>query len=338
MKNINTMEQTEIDVVITWVDSADYEWLNEKKKYNANVDVDDSIARYRDFGTLKYVLRSIEKFAPWVRKIFLVTNGQVPNWLQLENEKVQIIKHSDFMPAEYLPTFSSHPIEWNFHRIKDLSENFIYFNDDVILTDYVQPDDFFKNDLPCDSFVLDVISPKEFFSHIIFNNTLVLNKYFNLKQTIKKNKKKFFNLKYGKKLIRNLILSRLNVFYGIHNHHVAISFKKSSFETLWKKEGEWIDLTCKNRFRNKNDISLWLVRYWQLATGKFVPRSIKFGRFFSIYNFVKNKKMKKWLKNGKFKVVCVNDANIETMDFLEVKEIFESLMNNILGGKSSFEK
>ena len=136
-----------LDFVITWVDGADVNWLKEKQKYRFDIDIDNSIARYRDFGTLKYVLRSIDKFAPWVRNVFLVTNGQVPEWITFDNPKLKLIKHSDFIPHEYLPTFNSNAIEWNLHKIEGLSENFVYFNDDVILTDYVQPSDFFKNSI-----------------------------------------------------------------------------------------------------------------------------------------------------------------------------------------------
>ena len=107
MKETDTQS---IDFVITWVDGSDIQWLKEKKKYNVNIDVDDSVARYRDFGTLKYVLRSIEKFAPWVRYIYFVTNGQCPEWLNLKNEKIKFVKHSDYMPKEYLPTSQhTHP-------------------------------------------------------------------------------------------------------------------------------------------------------------------------------------------------------------------------------------
>lgn len=327
-----------IDFVITWVDGSDVEWLKEKKKYNSNIDIDDSVARYRDFGSLKYVLRSIEKFAPWVRNIFLVTNGQVPSWLVLEHKKLKIVKHSDFIPLEYLPTFSSHPIEWNFHRIAELSEKFVYFNDDTILTAPVKPTDFFKDDLPRDSFGLGIVRPVEYFSHIPFNNMLVLNKHFDFKETIKKNRRKFFNIKYRVRSLKSIILSRQNVFYGLYDPHVVISFKKSYFELLWKEEYSLIDETCKNKFRSKNDVSLWLVRYWQLLSGDFLPRSNKFGRFYTILDFIQNKNVKKDLLKGKSKVICVNDTNDDLIELEKAKEIFENNMNVILGDKSSFEK
>ena len=95
-----------IDIVITWVNGGDKEWLNKKNMYLKeclNIEGKNN-ARFRDWNTLKYVLRSIEKNASWVNKIFLVTDNQRPDWL-VENEKLKVIDHKDFIPEKYLPTF-----------------------------------------------------------------------------------------------------------------------------------------------------------------------------------------------------------------------------------------
>lgn len=323
-----------IDFVITWVDGADPVWLNEKKKYDKTVDVDDSIERYRDYGTLKYLLRSIDKYASWVRFVFLVTSGQVPKWLNTVHPKLKIVSHEDFIPKKYLPTFSSHPIEWNLHRIKGLSENFVSFNDDFILTAPVKPDDFFKNDLPCDTFGLGLLGAQGFSTYIAFNNMGVLNKHFNFKKTLRENRRKFFKLKNGIELPKALIMSTQNMFYGMHDHHTAISFKKSFFDILWKTEYDLIDETCSNRIRSKTDVSYWLVRYWQILTGNFYPRANNFGRFFSLDLFVSDKHIKRILKNQKYKVICVNDSGKQIDD----EEKFKQIMDMVLGEKSSYEK
>lgn len=330
-------ETAPIDFVITWVDGSDITWLEEKKKYNNNFDVDDSLVRYRDFGTLKYLLRSIDKFAPWVRNIFLVTNGQVPDWLSLENTKLKLVKHSNFIPEEYLPTFSSHPIEWHLHRIDGLSENFVYFNDDMIITNHVKPSDFFENDLPCDAFGLGMVRPTEYFSHIPFNSMLVLNSHFNLRETLSKHRSKFFNLKYGVRLLKTCILSMQNIFYGMYDPHIAISFKKSCFDLVWKEEPALIDSTCRNKFRSKDDVSIWLVRYWQLLTGQFHPRSNRFGRFYIVHDFVKIKDINKKLVGGKTKIICVNDNEKTDLNFETEREKFESIMDVFLGEKCQYE-
>ena len=150
------MNNTPIDFVIIWVDGNDPEWQAEKAKYAPPSDSDDRIERYRDWGLLPYWFRGVEKFAPWVNKIHFVTWGHIPKWLNTEHPKLNIVRHQDYIPEKYLPTFSSNPIELNLHRIKGLSENFVYFNDDTFIISPVSKNVFFKNDLPCDSAVLTV--------------------------------------------------------------------------------------------------------------------------------------------------------------------------------------
>jgi hypothetical protein len=102
--------------------------------------------RFRDWGTLKYVLRSIDKFAPFINNVFLVVQmeSQVPKWLN--RETVKVVLHEEFMPEEVLPTYSSCAIEMYLHLIPGLSEKFIYFNDDMILWNKCRPEDFFIDD------------------------------------------------------------------------------------------------------------------------------------------------------------------------------------------------
>ncbi|MFQ7768319.1 MAG: hypothetical protein ACLRIL_08645 [Fusicatenibacter saccharivorans] len=109
-------------------------WRPVKKQGKAAEEmIDNSTSRYRDWDILKYWFRGVEKFAPWVNQIHFVTYGHVPDWLNEKHSKLHIVKHEDFIPQEFRPTFSSHPIEWNFHRIEWLTENFVYFNDDMFL-------------------------------------------------------------------------------------------------------------------------------------------------------------------------------------------------------------
>ncbi|KAL3841844.1 hypothetical protein ACJMK2_019943 [Sinanodonta woodiana] len=108
-------------------------------------DEDISASRFEDNDELRYSLRSIEKNAPWVRHIYIVTNGQIPNWLNLENPRVTIVTHEEiFVNKSHLPTFSSPAIEGHIHQIPGLSDKFIYMNDDVMFGREVWPDDFFS--------------------------------------------------------------------------------------------------------------------------------------------------------------------------------------------------
>ncbi|KAM9313503.1 N-acetylglucosamine-1-phosphotransferase subunits alpha/beta [Gastrophryne carolinensis] len=109
-------------------------------------DEDISASRFEDNEELRYSLRSIEKNAPWVRHVFIVTNGQIPSWLNLDNPRVTVVTHQDiFLNTTYLPTFSSPAIESHIHRIPGLSQKFIYMNDDVMFGTYVWPDDFYSH-------------------------------------------------------------------------------------------------------------------------------------------------------------------------------------------------
>ena len=171
-------EKSKIDFVITWVDGNDPKWLKERSLYQSNAG-DNRNVRFRDWDLLRYWFRGVERFAPWVDNIFFVTYGHLPSWLNTNHPKLKVINHEDFIPSSYLPTFNSHTIELNLYRIKGLSDQFVYFNDDMYLIDKVKPDDFFYNQLPCDAGVLGCICPQnDFVSNVIFNNVLIINKYF----------------------------------------------------------------------------------------------------------------------------------------------------------------
>ncbi len=131
------------DVVYTWVNGSDPVWLESYSRYR-NRNVSDEKNRYRDSEELRYSLRSLERNAPWIRRIYLVTDNQIPYWLNLDDDRVEIVTHDQIFPSSSdLPVFSSPAIEAHIHRIPKLSNRFIYFNDDVFLGSPVWPDDFF---------------------------------------------------------------------------------------------------------------------------------------------------------------------------------------------------
>lgn len=132
-------------VFLTWT----YSWSFVKKPSHQVYGEEDEVIsanRFADNQELRYSLRSIEKFSPWIRNVYIVTNGQIPSWLNLDNPRVKIITHKDiFVNKSHLPTFSSPAIESHLHRIPGLSQKFIYMNDDVMFGDYVWPDDFYTH-------------------------------------------------------------------------------------------------------------------------------------------------------------------------------------------------
>ncbi|MCL2728500.1 MAG: stealth family protein [Actinomycetia bacterium] len=135
-----------VDVVYTWVDGADPAWLERRAKHAGTVYHEESAnaARYLSRDELRYSLRSLHMYAPWVRNVYIVTDDQVPEWLDTSVPGVRVISHREiFRSADSLPTFNSHAIESQLHHIEGLSEHFLYFNDDVMLGSETVPQDFF---------------------------------------------------------------------------------------------------------------------------------------------------------------------------------------------------
>lgn len=134
-----------MDAVILYVDGSDPQW---QKDYYRGTATPISPERFRDWGTLKYLFRGIAKNFPWLDKIFLVVSreSQVPGWI--DREKVRVVLHKEIIPAEYLPTFNSCVIETHIPYIKDLSEEFLYFNDDMFPLNPADPELFYKEGRP----------------------------------------------------------------------------------------------------------------------------------------------------------------------------------------------
>lgn len=134
-----------IDLVYTWVDGSRPDYIELYSQY-AQKDADLNPERYRDiYSLLKYSMRSVEKFVPWVRKIYVVTaRPQVPEWLDTSNERVQVVHHDEiFDDPDYLPTFNYNVIESHIHNIPGLSRYFLYLNDDHLFGAKMELNDFF---------------------------------------------------------------------------------------------------------------------------------------------------------------------------------------------------
>ena len=297
-------ENYPIDFVIPWVDGSDPEWKKERDYY-ASLEgiksvIDDSETRYRDWDTLKYLLRSIEKNTPWVHKVHLITCGHLPKWLNVNAEKLNIVNHKEYIPEDYLPTFSSHTIELNMHRIKGLSRRFVYFNDDLLILSKMARTDFFKNGLPRDYAILNVISSSHRGSVMdtALSDIEIINDHFDKNKTIKKNLTKWINPIYGKNLFRTFLLMPWPIFTNIHVAHICNPYLKKTFEKVWEEEYEVLDSTCRHKFRTRRDVNQWLMREWQLCEGDFIPAPSDTGRLFSIKN--DNSDIKKAIEKRKY--------------------------------------
>ncbi|MEY8434762.1 Stealth CR1 domain-containing protein [Streptococcus hyointestinalis] len=325
-----------IDFVVTWVDGNDPIWLQEKSLYTdekVNYQLNDD-NRYREMEAFKYWFRAVETYAPWVNKIFFVTYGHLPVWLDTNNPKLEIVKHEDYIPKDYLPTYNSTVIELNLHRIKNLSEKFVLFSDDVFLNSTVTPTDFFKNNLPRLLGVYRPIIPQKDFNVTELNNVRLINHYFYDKKCIKKNISKFFTPKYGKFNLYNFFSLFYSGIMGYEDTHVGLPHLKSSFKEIWELEPELLNRTCLHRFREIGDINHWVMSYYNIERNNFYPQSLKIGKYVPIAD---DKQIKQALRNSKYKMICINDDE-SSVDFSGESRIIEEELSKKFPRRSKFER
>lgn len=331
-----------IDIVIPWVDGSDPEWLKEKNIYSENkTKIDD--CRYRDWGLLKYWFRGIEKNASWINKIYFITWGHLPEWLNTNNEKLIIVNHKDYMPKEYLPTYNSNTILTNIHRIKGLSEHFIVFNDDVYLINKTKKTDFFIKGKPCDNIALNVHCPikNNLIQNICFNDAGIINNHFEFKKTFKKNITKWLNLHNGKELFRTLALLGCPRYPGFYYHHLAQGYCKRTFETVWNLEYDYLHKASINKFRDIGDVNEWLMKDWQVVEGNIEIRKYKLGKTFFLKDSLMPKQgedIVKYIRNKKGKCIGINDGQLTGEKSQECTRKIVEAFESIFSDKSSFEK
>ena len=234
------INKEKLDIVYLYVDGNDKEWLQKKnlalKESGGLDDLSAHECRFNNNDELKYSLRSVEKYANWINHIYIITDNQVPNWLNLSNERISIIDHKDIIPADALPTFNSLAIESCIHNIPNLSELFLCANDDTFFADYVTPEFFFKKD-----------------GYPICR--------------LKRNRKNLSDL-YSKLLVNasNLIEQSFGKKYSEIPHHSIDAYKKSTWEACQKCFSKNIRQVIYSKFRNEENCERVLYTYYALAT------------------------------------------------------------------------
>jgi hypothetical protein len=329
-------KQSCIDFVVPWVDGSDAQWQARYAQY-AGERGDSRNIRFRDWDLLQYWFRAIERFTPWVRRIYFITSGECPEWLNVEHPQLHWLRHEDYIPARYLPTFSSRTISLNLHLLDDLSEHFVLFDDDMFVTRPSDVSCFFHKNLPCSSAVMTAKATGGYSTHTVVNIIEALNRHFDKHTVIKQHPFKWFNLKYGKGLINNLLLYLWDDFSGFVEPHAPNAFLKSTLQTIWEKEPELLDATCCRKFRTNEDVNQWIIRYWQLAEGLFHP-----------VNNIRNTlnvgitednmpEICEAIIRQKYATVCLNDTE-DIDDFEILREKLQSAFEQILPQKSAFER
>lgn len=301
-----------IDFVLPWVDGGDPIWQKSRVAFSpAGVrETDAGACRYRDWGLLKYWFRAVEQNAPWVRKIFFITCGQIPDFLNTAHPKLRLINHQDYIPSCWLPTFSSHCIELNLHRIPDLSEQFVYFNDDTFLNQPCSPEDFFRNELPCYRLMYRrILKPgptDPAYEHARYNAAEAVSRHYSKKDTIRAGASRLFSPSYGlKTIVWNLLQYSQKELLDFMDPHVPVPFLKSTLSEVWEKEELLLAETSSHRFRDPSDVSQCIFRYWDLARGHFSP-SRESARCFGILESTLPE-IRHELFEKDHRLICLND-------------------------------
>lgn len=335
----------DIDVVLPWVDGSDPEWIREKGLFldgdQSGGSVDAAVSRYRNWDNLQYLLRGIDMYMPWVRKVHFITNGQLPDWLDTTYDKLNWVRHDEYIPDSHLPTFNSNAIELNVHRIKGVAEHFILFNDDMFITRPCLPSDFFsKKGLPRDQSVLfRVPSPRydDVFGHTLLNNVGVINQNFKRRDVIRAHWRKLFSPmnSLAAPLFSSTYLPT-NHFPGFMIIHTPQPFLRSVLEEIWEAEYDILYSTSGSRFRSMTDVTQYLVKEWQIVTGRFRPTNIlRKSGYFSIFPDQLDLACRS-IESGRFRAVCIND--VEVGDFPSTRDRINASLDSILGMPSRFEK
>lgn len=329
----------DIDFVITWVDMNDPKWQRDFYTHSKHKEISKngkSKARFRDNGFLKYWFRGVEKFAPWVRKIHFITTGQLPEWLDPNHPKLHLVRHEDFIPEQFLPTFNSVVIERYIHRIPDLQEHFVYFNDDFYIINHLPQERFFLNGLPRDIAVFTYNPSWSQWYKRIKNNIRIINRHFNKREVMEQWHDKWFDKSYGMKAWLNYLLRYYGKFITLRTPHNAQPFLKSTFEEVWAAAGKELTETSVNKFRALTDYTPELFRAWQICKGNFEPyNTYKDTKMFPL--MIRAKQAERTIREQSRTLICLND-NIHIRHYDEVMEKLRNAFQHILPEKSTFER
>lgn len=291
-----------IDFVFPYVDCDDPEWIDEYNKYSPVIK--DSWTqwsagkeRFRSNDLLRYVFRSIEVNLPWINKVFMIvmSESQVPKWINKKN--VNIIYHKDYIPEEYLPTFNSNTIECFFPKLPEVSEYFIYGNDDVFITSYCDKSLFFENTTPV------------YFLKLRLKNETWVGDILRSKD-------------------RELILGKADK-YVDDIQHTIMPYRMSTAKEVFELHKDTI-LNSIDKFRKQDQYNQWIFSIYQHYYKDHINRRMKF-----FHTEISKRKREKYdVDWKKFNTICLNDSkDTNEEELLIVKNKFEKLFPN----KSKYE-
>lgn len=300
-----------VDLVYCWVNNNDEKWRKKKEYWARELNVQIDNCRYINSDELKYSLRSIAQNAEWINKIYIVTDRQIPEFLDINNSKIKIIDHEDIIPAKYLPTFNSDVIESYIDNIPELSEYFLYANDDTFIGRPIAKSYFFtKSGAP--------------------------------KVYLKPQKWKKLECDYQQNIIcsSELIKQTYNKDYTKYEpHHNIDVYRKSHIKACKNEFSKQFDLLSCNKFRKGDFIQRHIFTIFMIANNfckvqilkrkSFQKQSLLISTYYSI-SF-----MQKMLKKYKPYLFCLNDVENGNS---KTRENLKKIMNDIFPQKAEWEK
>lgn len=312
-----------MDAVIAFVDMNDLDWQRLYYFYAKNkIDV----SRYRDWGTLKYVLRGIQYNMPFIDKVHLVLmqESQIPLWLNVNADNLHIVYHKDFVPAKYLPTFNCNTLELHLHKIPDLTEQFIYFNDDMVPIHPSVSTDYFIDDKVVMDFIKTPYQSWYAKASSGFYNICVSGENF-ARQLVGKNP-----IPYNDYTYRPV-------------HTISPMLKTMNSYVYSQLSKDQIKKTC-SIIRNRDNFNQYLYIDYLYHIGKLIIKDIKF-KYISSYNrFLENapditpekfKLMFEGLED--IQTICINDYYFPPKEINKYIKIANDFLESVLPLKSKYE-
>jgi hypothetical protein len=283
-----------IDVVYTWVDGGDPEWRERKASamrengWVAEVsELATNDSRYASRDELRYSLRALHAFAPWVRHIFLVTDDQVPAWLDTARPDLTVVSHREiFGDTGLLPTFNSQAIESRLHRIPGLSEHFLYLNDDVFLARPVPPEMFFTPG-----------GLTRFFPSTALVDSAPRRDDDPPANSAGKNNRRLIQQAFGRVLTRKM-------------KHTPHPSRRSVLAEIELRFAEQVAATAEHQFRHPEDVSLLssLQQYYSYLTGRAAPGEIAY-MYTDLADAGTPMRLARVLHDRHMDAFCLNDTN-----------------------------
>ena len=302
-----------MDIVISFVDCKDKVWM---KSYLRTIRKCSGLFPYHQFynhNTIKYVLRGIDEFIPYVNNVFIVVSNieQIPDYI--DQSKVKIILHKDFIPEEYLPLFNSTAIELFLHKIPGLGEEFVYFNDDMIPISHISYDDFFKDGIPCISFNTEQREKTLAYRHCILS---------------------FYEAKNTVEILTGKEIDTKDIELQIPQHSPTPLLKSVCDEASNIKRYDSLlnfYITTIRSLRNINQYYWADILYFKK---QYTKSNIK--SYYTSTQDIKDVDIEEVKKENKF--ICINDYGSDEMPLSQIDDIIKLKLDTIFKNKSKYEK